>query len=468
MFRITEMFHLSESLVALFLAYCFAAAGDLITNWRSDSWISWNQSFVVGLSVATAVLFPLSLLLPAHALLALAILLIAAGGARLYSILKYDLARFRSKARTAIPHTDLVASGIFAVIAVLAIQFIVQNALRADSSDGYQIWSTKAFVLYHRGAMTKDLLIPGEYDRVNAYPFMVSLYEALLSLLRGNFVFDGTKPVFAFFFLSMLISTFYAACGLASRRIALGATALLASVPALSTHTNVEGFADMPQACLVAAVASAFLSKGFSSPPTSFRHPLPWLCIGLTLVKNEGTLLLVILTAVIGLSWIANGWSSFLHNCRAYWRAIAIVMFGFLLRMWMVEWVGGHDVEFASLASAASWTRAYERLQEVLSLCFIKMMDWNQWGLLWPAYLVAIPLILIEGTRRERAGVLATTLALIAYTSLFYFTNWPVSEHISVAYDRLLEQLAPMAVLVLVMAYVRLRSSTLTAPYSGD
>jgi len=468
MFQLSEMFHLGESVVALFLAYCFAAAGDLITNRRSDSWSSWNQSFMVGISVSTAVLFPLSLLLPAHALLAVAILLLAAGGARLHSVLQKGIATWWSGARPGIRQRDLLALGILAVVAVLAIQFVVQNALRADDSDGYQIWSTKAFILYHRGAMTKDLLIPGEYDRVNTYPFMVPLYEALLSVLRGQFTFDGTKPVFAFFFLSMLMSTFHAARGLASTRIALGATALLASIPALTTHSNVEGFADMPEACLVAAVAAACLGNGFSSRPTSFRDPLPWLIIGLALVKDEGTVLLVILSAVIGLSWIAKGWSSFIENCRVYWRPIAIIVCGFLLRMWMVAWVGGHDVTYAPLTSAASWSRAAERLREVPSLCFVRLTSWNQWGLLWPAFLVAVPIVLIEGTGRERAGALATALPLFAYTALFYFTNWQVSEHISTAYDRVLEQLAPMAVLVLVMAYVRLCGATQPYMRSSD
>ena len=333
-------------------------AGDLVTNTRANSLVSWNRSFVVGLSFATAILFPLSLLFPGHALAAVAVPLVTAGCWRLYTSFQEDAARCWAGARAFFQEKDLLAGGIFIVAAVLAIQFIVQNALRADSSDGYQIWSTKALVLYHRGSMTSDLLIPGDYDRVNAYPYMVSLYEALLSLLRGEFVFDGTKPVFAFFFVSMLASTYQAACGMTSRRVALGATALLASIPSLATQRNVEGFADMPQACLVAAVAAAFFSKEFR-PQTAFRDPLPWLCVGLLLVKNEGTMLFVILCSVIAIFWFLGGPSSFLQHCRVYWRSIMIVIFGITLRLWMIEWVGGHDTEFSPLFAVASWSRAY-------------------------------------------------------------------------------------------------------------
>ena len=103
-----------------------------------------------------------------------------------------------------------------------------------------------------------------------------------------------------------------------------------------------------------------------------------------------------------------------------------------------------------------------ERLAEVPSLCFAKLIDWREWGFVWPAVFLAIPMVLAKGTGRERAGALTTGLALIAYSSIFYFTNWPVPQHIYVAYDRLLEHLAPMAVLILIMAYVRLGGATPT------
>ena len=452
------MFHVSESLIALFLAYCYAAAGDLLMGRRADSLGAWNQSFVVGLSLATALLFPLSLLLPGHALLAIAVLLIAAGSWRFYSSPRFTF-------RRPVQRKDLWALAMFGVVGILAIQFIVQNTLRASASDGYQIWATKAFVLYHRGAMTTDLLIPGEYDYVISYPMMVSLYQALLSLLRGEFVFEGTKPVFAFFFISMLVSTFHAARGLASRRIALGATALLASIPALATRINLEGFADMPQACLVAAVVAAFFQAGGLSRPASFREPLPWLWVGLLLVKNEGIILSTILGMVIGVLWMAGGPSLFIRKCRLYWRPIGIVVSGGILRIWMIYWVGGHDPVFGSLSSAATWSRAYVRLLEVPRLCLDRLIDFHEWGLLWPAFLLAIPIVLIAGQRREKMAVLAAGSALASYTSIFYFTNWDVFQHISTAYDRLLSQIAPLVVVILVMAYVRLRDAPGETPH---
>jgi len=269
------MFHVSESVIALFLAYCYAAAGDLLMGRRAGSLGEWNQSFVVGLSLATALLFPLSILLPGHALVAMAVLLMAAGSWRFGGLLKTSASKSWLSLRGLDARKDLFTLAMFCITGILAIQFIVQNTLNACVGDGYQIWATKSLVLYQRGAMTTDLLIPGEYDRVCPYPMMVSLYQALISLLRGKFVFEGTKPVFAFFFVSMLVSTFYAARRLASTRVALGATALLASLPALATGTSVEGYADMPQACLVAAVVAAFLQEGSSGRPASSNpmHP---------------------------------------------------------------------------------------------------------------------------------------------------------------------------------------------------
>ena len=453
------MFHVSESLIALFLAYCYAAAGDLLTGRRANSLWAWNQSFVVGLSLTTALLFPFSLLLRSHALLAIAALLIAAGSWRLCRTLKPSTAGSWLKRRGRFERKDLLTLAMFGVIAALAIQFIAQNALRACARDGYQIWATKSLVLYHRGAMTTDLLVPGGYDRISAYPMMVSLYQALVCLLRGGFVFERTKPVFAFFFVSMLVSTFRAARGLRSTRVALGAVVLLASIPALTTDTNVEGYADMPQACLVAAVAAALLQEENLRRPASFREPLPWLCVGLLLVKNEGITLLSILCVVIGMFWIAGGPASFVRKCRLYWRPIAVVACGGILRLWMIYWVGGHDGTYSSLASAAAWSRAYGRRLEVPTLCLDRLMDFSQWGLLWPAFLLAIPIVLIGGQRREKAAVLAAALAVAAYTSIFCFTNWDVFKHIITAYDRLMSQLAPLVVVVIGMAYMRLQGA---------
>jgi hypothetical protein len=68
--------------------------------------------------------------------------------------------------------------------------------------------------------------------------------------------------------------------------------------------------------------------------------------------------------------------------------------------------------------------------------------------------------VLIAGQRRQKAAVLAAGLAVVSYTSIFYFTNWDVFRHIVTAYDRLMSQLAPLVVVVLVMAYSRLQGDS--------
>src|SRR6185503_15433845 len=87
----TGMTALPAALVTLLLAYCFAAAGDLLLSRRSTSLLQWNESLLVGLSIMATGLFPLSILLPANALLLTLVCLIACGAIRCFSFKSFGI-----------------------------------------------------------------------------------------------------------------------------------------------------------------------------------------------------------------------------------------------------------------------------------------------------------------------------------------------------------------------------------------
>ena len=445
-----------EFLVSLCIAFGFARLGELTLSRSSHSLFAWNQSFLVGAAVASTLLFPLSLILPGHALLAVAGLVLGAAAFRLPSrMTSFSFAQLVRSARESAVFRDLPSLVLLVLISVLVMQFVLQNSRLSYLWDGYQIWATKALVLYERGGLSKDLLTPGEPDRLAEYPPMVPLYGALVSTIRGEFEWNSLKPIFVFFYLSMLISTCHAARQLVSTRLALAATALVALLPAMSTRANVGGYADMPQAAFVAGVLAALLSSSkVAAGPLSSASA--WILAGLVLVKNEGIILLTVACTMVGVMWLSEGRGNLKGIFLRQRNSVTIVLACIMLRRLYVLWVDAHDLTYGPL-DMAHIERAFSLLTTVPALCLRPMLDFSEWGLFWPAFLVAVPVLLLAGSRVQRLLVLGILLALAAYTSVFLFTNWDVQLHIDQAYSRLLTHLAPAAAIVIVAAYSRLR-----------
>jgi len=449
---------LAAVFITALVAYCFACLGDILLRRRSAGLLEWNQSFLVGLSLAATLLFPLSLLFRGSALLLVVLCLVGAG-----------VARFRRRPHQPLESPDQVhfllhllsepvSLALLIFVAALAIQFNVENLRLSYFWDGYQVWATRAMMLYDNGALSKVWLSPGYDQRLLAYPPMVPLYEALVSRLRGGFDWNALKPVFGFFYISMLMSTFQAARNLVSRPVALGAAALLACLPAVSTRFSIGGYADMPQAALAAGVIAALLGLRFNGK-MGWRSPVPWLVGGLIVVKSEGTILALIVCAILIFWRLIAVPEGFLADCRRHWQAMAVV-FGCLALRWLyVAWLQFADSTYGPLDSA-HFLRAWQNLLLVATNCAGRMMNVAEWGVFWPAFLMSALLIAIFGARRERLLVAGTLAAVLAYTSTFLFTNWDIALQIHDAYDRLLAQLAPAAAISIGAAYARLSGST--------
>jgi hypothetical protein len=458
----------TEVVITLLLAASFAALGESVLGKRSETFLSWNESFLVGAGTSAALLFPLSAVFGNRALhAALGLLMIA-----LFLTVVRRLRGSVSTKGSAGPgpgpvraNRDPVAIALLLAIAFICLLFTVLNFRYAYLWDGFQIWASKAQLLYDHGRLGPEWY-PGSDAKPIApnYPALVPFYEALLCVLRRGFDFDVLKPVFVVFYVSMLLSTFGAARARLSERLALAATLLLALLPMVSTSLSAGGYADMPQGAFVAGVAAGGLAARKEGP--GWRQPLPWLIGSLTTVKSEGTLLAEIACLAIALLWWGREPRQFLERCKREAGALAVIAAFFGLRFGYLRWVSIPDLVYGPV-DAPHLARALSLLRVDAVLCSQELFDLRNWALLWPAFFVAALLLFWRGEPSERCLALGTAAGVAAYSAIFLFSNMPPEIHIPNAYSRLLAQLAPAASLTVLLGYERARLLALTATRSG-
>ncbi len=439
-------------LAVVILTAGFASAGELLLGRRSRSLAAWNESFLAGMAIAAAALFPLSLLLPRAAL---SVELGFLGVCLVVAAVRSASAR-AAAARHRRSRPDAVFLALLAAVLAAVACFVALDFRYNLFWDGLLIWSSKAQVLFHEGALGRSWYSDDAYElRHLTYPPLVPMFEALFSQLRGGFDFDAVKPVFIPFYVSLPISAYAAARAAASRRVAIAAALMLAVVPPLATSHSAGGYADMPQAAFVAgAVAAAFRRS-------EDRKALPWILGGMTTVKAEGTILAALAATAALAVWGFDREER--PPARRRWTPAFIVAAFLAVRVGYLRWLHVVDVSYAPL-DAAHLREAFARIPLVLRICLVKTLSPRRWGLLWPAFGAAGTVLLLRGTVREKALALATAAAALAFMLPFLLTNWSVELQIDQAYPRLLEQLAPAAVSVVVFGYVRAMGETPATP----
>jgi len=431
------------ALVLLSVA-AFTAAGELVLGRRSRDLVAGNDSFLSGLAVAAAALFPLSILFRGAAL---SIELGLLGIALLAAVARRVPGRRPLPPRAPAasdPWTTLALSGVL----VAAFCFTLLDLRHNLFWDGLLIWASRAQVLFHEGFLGRSWYPDDAYElRHLTYPPLVPLSEALFLRLRGRFDFDLIKPVFLPFYFSLLVSIYGGIRAVASPRRAMTATLLLAFLGPLATRHAAGGYADMPQAAFVAGVVGAALRR------RAGEDALPWLVGGLTTVKAEGTVLAAIaVIAALATRWLERAGPP--ASSRRPARALAIVGGFFLVRFVYLRWLGVVDPVYVPL-DAAHLPEALRRIPHVARTCLAKALVPRRWGLLWPAFAASALVLLRRGRGLERAVAVATGAAAVLLAAPFLVTTWPLDLQIDQAYPRLLEQLAPAAVAVAVLGWIR-------------
>jgi hypothetical protein len=429
------------------LAAAFASAGETVLRRRSAGAFAWNEAFLVGAGCSAALLFPLSLLVGSRALDVLMALL----GLALLRALVWRLLRRSEKPERPARRPYAAMDILLVALIVLAVAVFAALSFRYTLFwDGFEIYASKAKRLYYEGGLTRDWFAEDHYDRrLLEYPPLLSMAEAMLARLRGAFDFGHFKPLFPLFYVSLILSTFAAARARASRLVALWAALLVALLPELATTQAVGGSSDMPLAAFVAGTAAACFRR-------ESRRALPFLIGSLAMVKNEGTILAVVASAAVLAYWSAGGLRRLVRRLRTHAGAVAVTAAFLVSRFAFLRWIDVHDGTYASIGPA-SIARAFERLELVARVCARFALQPEQWGLFWPAAILASVILWIRGARLERFFAGALWASVAAYTAIFLFTNWDVELQAAQAYSRLLGQLSPAALIVAALSYERLR-----------
>ena len=443
-----------ELLDAILLAFAFTCLGDWILRRISRNMLEANQSFLVGLAVCAGALFVASVLLPHRALLAIALLLaVAAAGWLIRSKPGADASggKWSMAGLWMWLKTDRVRALLLLLVLGLIVAYGVLNFRLSYLWDGFQIWASKAMVLYHQGGLTRRLWPSiGPADRFASYPPAVPLYEGLLAYIRGEFDFNSLKPVFLIFYCSLLMSIFQAASALVSLRLALTAVLIVGALPMLCTGQSIGGYADMPLACYVAATCGAFLSR--RDPSSRAADAWPWLAGGLTMVKSEGVVLVAVIVGIVVFDHLRSGWTGLLRFWNDNRKSAAIVLSFVGLQLCYHAWTGVRDPAYAAV-NPATIRLALGRIGEVFLECSREMTNVPKWGLLWIALPVVVLVVLWLGEVRTKQLTACLLAALGCYGSIYLFTNWSVTLHIGQSFDRLLSQVAPAAAVLTVYSY---------------
>ena len=434
----------------LLVATGYAAAGELARRRPSRSLVAWNESFWIG-----AALFTAALVLGSSTKLPVLGVLFPILPAAIVAVVLRRAAGFSRRSGDRPLRSPGRGARLPLALAFLSASVFVALDMRTGFvTDGFGIWASKARVLAVEGRLDPADAMPQRLGRVVNYPPLVPLTEALIGRQGRELDFPAAKLAFPAFFLSLLVGTW----GLARRALgsdeAAGWTvAIVALLPAVSTDWNAGGFADLPMAAAVAAMAGAWLHareiRGEGAVPA-------WVAGAVILVKPEGIVLAA--SAVLAASLAGRAVPRRLRP--APWWVLA----GFaLVALYWRKRYGMEDGQYGPL-DAAHWSVAAQRVGLVAGKAAVEMASGKNWGLFW---LVALPsAVLGSFAAREPVRSLArfVLVSASALTAIFLFSNWgfpgsgaygaqSLSFHIAVALPRLLEQIAAPAALLVVASY---------------
>lgn len=443
---------LVDLLTALAVGMMFVALGELLLFRPCRSLSSAFESLAVGAGAAAALLFPLSLLAGTRALALLLGMLILA----LVTVAALRFGRWKGReintVRRSIDFRDWLSILLLCLIVAASICFALLNWRMAYLWDGFQIWASRAQMLFVEGRLAPESFPEAMHVAAKIrYPPLIPMYEVFTAIVRGGFDFDRFKPIFLVLFLGMVAVTYEAGRRVAGSRAGLMAAALVALLPQLATGSAAGGYADMPLAFFVAALTSAVLAgeedrRGFSATP--------WLLGALCMVKDEGLVLAAIAVMTTASYWLLTAsrvpvGTRLKNNAAGILIAAAMIM----SRVAYLRWLDYQDSTFLDV-NRDTFPIAMHRIPEVAALGLGHVFDLGMWGLFWPAFLTSTVIILVmRCDARIRAISLSVLLAVGAFFGMFLFTNWELALHINQALPRLLAQVAPAAAVVMVAAY---------------
>ncbi|HET7451183.1 MAG TPA: hypothetical protein VFL12_00445 [Thermoanaerobaculia bacterium] len=432
---------------ALVVAVGCASLADLCLGLRSRSLFEWNQSFLAGLGIVSAVTIGLSPFGWPWLRLGLLIALLIA------VLIRRPTVEMRAPRRAEAPGVTLAAAGVGL--------FVWSNAHTAYGWDGFQIWMTKAEIFFHTGSLALAVPTPGYMGRIAGYPPAVPVAEAVLASFHRSFPFAEVKAVFPIFALSALVGTFRLVEILTDARTAAAATGLTAFLPGLMMGSALGGYADLPLASVAVAAAGGLLETKRRGA-LSWRDRTPWLLGTLPMVKAEGIILLAIGVGIFTAAGLRTRRPR-LRHVVPFLAPVAVFLGACVLQGRLAP---GRNVEFAPVTSLRVHT-VLERGPRIVSGIGHWLLHFPSWGVLWPAFAVAGVVLGLRAPRSpETALAAAVAVTVSAEGAMFFLTRWgDYRLHLDQAYPRLISQVSPIAVAVIAAALFGFRSPV---PDSGS
>jgi hypothetical protein len=336
------------------------------------------------------------------------------------------------------------------VLALAPIFYMAWIAFRdAIIWDGLLIWESKA-----RHAFLAGGSLPAAYfsdaTRVRfhpSYPLYLPFTELWVYLWVGDCDQTAVKMLFPIFFAAAMALLWSGTLRLGGRLWAAALTTLLPLfVPLMADHGHgvLQGYADFLLGAVYLAGVTALLAWHFRGVEGGW--PVAMACAAmLPWIKQEGLLLFgsLILQAALAVGW--RGWRR-------------ILLFALPGMVTVIAWRFGmqavHVVEETTF-QAPTFENLLQGLPRLWPIFYAMGFQFSQlanWSLLW----FCVPFALLSLAFHRRREALALALALLVPLLLdvipFLLSRLDLYFHISTSLDRLILQLAPVAVLCLGLA----------------
>ena len=335
---------------------------------------------------------------------------------------------------------------IFQIVFVLAIS--LSNTI---GPDGLYVWAIKAKAIYLDSAEK-----PGELLNYltsdtwgfthNDYPLAFPSFESWIYVWIGKIDEQPVKLISAFSFTALLTLTVCHLRRYLPMSLALLPACLLATAQILINYST-TGYADVPLATIFGG--AAVFSVDYICRRDKHSQDLCIILAGCAaLVKNEGTLLLILLIFFMCLTLLLS------DGIRPSWSFIkkSIVIIAIIIGPYLLSriTIPFYRQEVYSFPSIQILLQNRSRIGEVFPHLLRILTDFNTQGLIW---IVTGIFLLASIAHWKRsvviflAGVCASYLIVICFS--YVFSRWPdYISHVQSSMDRLVIHVAPVAALL--------------------
>lgn len=396
-------------------------------------------AWAIGLATFTALAFVLYLAgvrYPEAVWPALALALVIVGVAGLFL--------GRSRARHLGPSGGLLPWIMGAGIVALPTTYAFWLAFSAPiyGWDGWAIWALKARMIDAGGPPLSYFHDPVTQFSHPGYPLNLPFAEAALFQVPGQWGTDLSALVGPICLMALLLLFAVGLNRLYGTTTALLGTLALGSVPAFLPQAA-SGFADVPLTMYVGASA-LYLLLWWKLRRTADALVFGLLCGAAIWTKREG----LVLVALLLLAYL---YAEFTRRPLRWRTALPVLASAALPLPWLAFLLVVHPIEgdFLPLTWRVFVTNI-GRLPTILSGILHEMLSLDYWSTLW----VMIVIVVLTHTRMTSMAwrlLLLLGVQIGVYAFFYVFSSWnPYTAHITASISRLLLQVVPLTVLLLI------------------